>query len=133
MPDIFDFVGGPVLTIFLIIIIVVLLVAFVSSRYKVAAANEALVVSGARDRSSGGQRTIKVVRGGGVLVIPLRHKVGKLKLTARQINVALADAVTRQGIKVAVQGVRHSRSGPTTRPSGTPRNASSRPKRMRSI
>jgi flotillin len=45
------------------------------------------------------------VRGGGVIVLPLIHKVGKLKLTARQINVNLADAVTRQGIKVAVQGV----------------------------
>ena len=37
--------------------------------------------------------------------MPLIHKVGKLKLTARQINVNLADAVSRQGIKVAVQGV----------------------------
>ncbi len=46
-----------------------------------------------------------MVRGGGVIVLPLVHKVGKLKLTARQINVNLADAVTRQGIKVAVQGV----------------------------
>ena len=45
------------------------------------------------------------MRGGGVIVLPLVHKVGKLKLTARQINVNLADAVTRQGIKVAVQGV----------------------------
>ncbi len=45
------------------------------------------------------------MRGGGVVVLPLIHKVGKLKLTARQINVKLADAVTRQGIKVAVQGV----------------------------
>src|SRR5207245_9202344 len=31
--------------------------------------------------------------------------VGKLKLTARQINVQLSDAVTSQGIKVKVQGV----------------------------
>ena len=38
-------------------------------------------------------------------MLPLFHKVGRLKLTARQINVSLADAVTRQGIKVAVQGV----------------------------
>ena len=39
------------------------------------------------------------------MVLPLFHKIGRLKLTARQINVNLADAVTRQGIKVAVQGV----------------------------
>ena len=46
-----------------------------------------------------------MVRGGAVLVYPLFNKAGKLKLTARQINVNLADAVSRQGIKVAVQGV----------------------------
>ena len=62
-------------------------------------------MSGQRDRGPDGRKNLKVVRGGGVIVLPLIHKVGKLKLTARQINVNLADAVTRQGIKVAVQGV----------------------------
>ena len=105
MPDIIDWVGGGVLPIFMVIVVVVLIVAYISSRYKVAGANEALVVSGQRDRAPDGKKNLKVVRGGGVIVLPLIHKVGKLKLTARQINVALADAVTRQGIKVAVQGV----------------------------
>ena len=105
MPDIFEFIGGGVIPIFLIIIIVVLIVSYIGSRYKVAGANEALVVSGQRDKGPDGTRNLKVVRGGGVIVLPLLHKVGKLKLTARQINVNLADAVTRQGIKVAVQGV----------------------------
>jgi flotillin len=105
VPDIFDFVGGGVLPVFLVIVIVVLLVSYIGSRYKVAGANEALVVSGQRDRGPDGRRSLKVVRGGGVIVLPLVNKVGKLKLTARQINVNLADAVTRQGIKVAVQGV----------------------------
>ncbi len=103
--QLFDFIGGGVVPIFLIIIVVVLIVSYIGSRYKVAGANEALVVSGQRDRSPDGQKNLKVVRGGGVIVLPLVHKVGKLKLTARQINVNLADAVTRQGIKVAVQGV----------------------------
>ena len=101
----FDFIGGGVFAIFLVIIVVVLIVSYIGSRYKVAGANEALVVSGQRDKSPDGRKTLKVVRGGGVIVLPLVHKVGKLKLTARQINVNLADAVTRQGIKVAVQGV----------------------------
>ncbi len=105
MPDIVEFIGGGVIPIFLIIIIVVLIVSYIGSRYKVAGANEALVVSGQRDKGPDGTRNLKVVRGGGVIVLPLLNKVGKLKLTARQINVALADAVTRQGIKVAVQGV----------------------------
>ena len=94
-----------VFAIFAIIIVVVLIVSYIGSRYKVAGANEALIVSGQRDKSPDGRRNLKVVRGGGVIVLPLVHKVGKLKLTARQINVNLADAVTRQGIKVAVQGV----------------------------
>jgi flotillin len=106
VPDeLVDFVGGGVLPIFLIVLVAVLIVAYIGSRYKVAGANEALVVSGQRDKAADGRRELKVVRGGGVVVFPLVHKVGKLKLTARQINVALADAVTRQGIKVAVQGV----------------------------
>jgi flotillin len=105
VPDIIDFIGGGVIPIFLIIIVVVLIVSYIGSRYKVAGANEALVVSGQRDKGPDGTRNLKVVRGGGVIVLPLLNKVGKLKLTARQINVSLADAVTRQGIKVAVQGV----------------------------
>ncbi len=105
LEGLFDFIGGGVFAIFAIIIVVVLIVSYIGSRYKVAAANEALVVSGQRDKSPDGRRNLKVVRGGGVIVLPLVHKVGKLKLTARQINVNLADAVTRQGIKVAVQGV----------------------------
>ena len=48
---------------------------------------------------------LKVVRGQGVIVLPLINKVGRLHLSARQINVQLSDAVTKQGIKVAVQGV----------------------------
>jgi flotillin len=103
--DILNFIGSGVIPIFLIIIVAVLIVSYIGSRYKVAGANEALIVSGKRDRGPDGQRNLKVVRGGGIIVLPLLHKVGKLKLTARQINVNLADAVSRQGIKVAVQGV----------------------------
>ena len=105
MPDLISFVGEGVIPIFLIIVIAVLIVAYIGSRYKVAGANEALIVAGQRDRATEGRRELKVVRGGGVIVFPLVNKVGRLKLTARQINVNLSDAVTRQGIKVAVQGV----------------------------
>jgi flotillin len=48
---------------------------------------------------------LKVVRAGRVVVLPLVHKLGRLHLSARQINVNLSDAVTKQGIKCAVQGV----------------------------
>jgi len=97
------------------VVILLLILAFVASRYKVAGANEALIVAGSRGSkvrdergqtvSAPGDKGVKVVVGGGTLVFPLVNRVGKLKLTARQIGVQLADAVTSQGIKVQVQGV----------------------------
>ncbi len=105
MGDLLNFVGGGTFVIFLAIVIIVLLIAYLSSRYKVAGANEALIRSGRATPLGGGEAGLKVVRGQGIVVLPLFHKIGKLKLTARQINVNLADAVSRQGIKVAVQGV----------------------------
>jgi len=97
------------------VVILLLLIAFVASRYKVAGANEAIIVAGSRGSkvrdergqtvSAPGDKGVKVVVGGGTLVFPLINRVGKLKLTARQISVQLADAVTSQGIKVQVQGV----------------------------
>ena len=105
MPDIFDFVGSGVIPILLIVVVLVLVVAYMGSRYKVAGANEALIVSGRRERGPEGAVGLKVVRGQGVIVLPLINKVGRLHLSARQINVQLSDAVTKQGIKVAVQGV----------------------------
>ena len=100
--DAFNIVGGGTFVVLLAIVIIVLLIGFITSRFKVAGANEALIRSG---RVGGGDAELKVVRGGAVIVLPLFHKLGRLKLTARQINVNLADAVSRQGIKVAVQGV----------------------------
>src|SRR6185436_18410918 len=94
-----------VIVVFVAIIIIALLFAYLGSRYKVAGANEALIRSGRATPLGGGDAGLKVVRGQGIVVLPLFHKIGKLKLTARQINVNLADAVSRQGIKVAVQGV----------------------------
>src|SRR5215212_6040159 len=105
MPDLIDFVGGGVIPVLLIVVVLVLVVAYMGTRYKVAGANEALIVSGRRERGAEGQVGLKVVRGQGVIVLPLINKVGKLHLSARQINVQLSDAVTKQGIKCAVQGV----------------------------
>ncbi len=101
----FDFVNQGTLVVFSAIVVIALVVAYIGSRYKVAGANEALIRSGRAAPGAGAAVGLKVVRGGGLIVLPLFHKLGKLKLTARQINVNLADAVTRQGIKVAVQGV----------------------------
>jgi flotillin len=117
MPDFLNLVGGGPLLIVVLVVVIALLASYVASRYRVANANEALIVAGSRGakvRDEKGEvaaaaeradKGIKVVVGGGTFVLPLIHKVGKLKLTARQIGVALPDAVTSQGIKVAVQGV----------------------------
>jgi flotillin len=101
---IFDVLGGGVFAAILIIGIVVLLFAYATSRVKVAGANEALVRTGG---VFGGPPAaqLKVVRAGRVIVLPLVHRLGRVHLSARQINVSLGDAVTKQGIKVAVQGV----------------------------
>src|SRR5256886_4727002 len=97
------------------VVVLLLLIAFVASRYHVAGANEALIVAGSRGAkvrdekgqtaSHPGDKGVKVVVGGGTFIRPLLDRVGKLKLTARHINVQLSDAVTSQGIKVQVQGV----------------------------
>ena len=97
------------------VVILILILAFVASRYKVAGANEAIIVAGSRGAkvrdergkvvSTPGDKGVKVVVGGGTIVMPLLNRIGRLKLTARQINVQLSDAVTSQGIKVQVQGV----------------------------
>jgi len=106
---------GPLLGV-AVAVIIALVLAYVASRYKVANANEALIIAGRRGavvRDAKGQviaapegdKGVKVVVGGGTIVWPLVNRVGKLKLTARQISVQLSDAVTSQGIKVQVQGV----------------------------
>jgi flotillin len=101
--DIFQFINSGQIAVVVIIVIVALLFAYATSRVKVAGANEALVRTGGVFGGAPAQLT--VVRAGRVIVLPLVHKLGRLHLSARQINVALSDAVTKQGIKVAVQGV----------------------------
>ena len=102
MDALFDIVGSGTLAVLFVIVIIVLLVAYITGRFKVAGANEALVRTGGLVKAPA---QLKVVRAGRVVVLPLVHKLGKLHLSARQINVSLGDAVTKQGIKVAVQGV----------------------------
>nr|MBA3851411.1 flotillin family protein [Chloroflexota bacterium] len=112
----FDFIGAGPLLIVVGVVVLALLASFAASRYKVAGANEALIVagsrgakvrteSGAQAAAPGADRGIRVVVGGGTFVMPLIHKAGRLKLVARQIPVSLPDAVTSQGLKVRVEGV----------------------------
>src|SRR2546428_323521 len=75
------------------IAVLVLLGLFAAQRYRVAGANEALVISGARGskvRDDKGDlvtihdQGVKVVVGAGTFTWPLINKVGRLQLTARQ-------------------------------------------------
>ena len=96
--------------------VLVLLALFAAQRYRVAGANEALVISGARGskvRDEKGDlvtihdQGVKVVVGAGTFVWPLINKVGRLQLTARQVEIGLAHenaAVTKQGVGVLITG-----------------------------
>ena len=95
MFDLFN-LDGSILAVILPIVIIVLLVAYATSRVKVAGANEALVRTGGV--FGGAPAQLKVVRAGRVIVLPLVHRLGRIHLSARQINVNLSDAVTKQGI-----------------------------------
>jgi hypothetical protein len=65
--NLFDFVGGGVIPVLLVVLVLVLVVAYLGSRYKVAGANEALIISGRRERGPAGEQGLKVVRGQGVV------------------------------------------------------------------
>ncbi len=114
MEEFVSFGGGAALIVLAAVLAIVLLLAFAASRYRVANANEALIVAGSRGAKvrdatgkmlAPGDQGIRVVVGGGTVVWPLLNRVGKLELTARQIKVVLPDAITSQGIKVKVEGV----------------------------
>src|SRR5207245_10126425 len=81
------------------IAVLVLVALFAAQRYRVAGANEALVISGARGskvRDAKGDlvtihdKGVKVVVGAGTFTWPLGNKLGRPQLTARQAGVGHA-------------------------------------------
>lgn len=98
-------IGGAVLLIFI-------LVMFVLSRIKVAAPNEAFIVTGRKGRTTqtaAGLRTDmsgqKVVLGASVFVLPVVQKIQSLDLSSRRIDVGIKGAVSKQGIRAELHGV----------------------------
>lgn len=75
------------------------------SMWRVAEPNEALIISGKRDRRADpeGPR-FKIVTGGGTFVLPGVQAVRKLHLDLNEADLAI-DCVTTQGIPVQVKGV----------------------------
>ena len=104
------FLTGILLLLGLIVVIVLLVV----SRLKVAGPNEAFIVTGRKGRPVTNPETgvvstdlsgQKVVMGASVFVLPVIQKLAVLDLSARQISVHVASAVSAQGIKVSLEGV----------------------------
>jgi flotillin len=99
-------IGGGVLLIFLIVMLIL-------SRIKVAGPNEAFIVTGRKGRpmetADGAVATDlsgqKVVMGASVFVLPVVQKLQVLDLSSRRIHVEIQGAVSKQGIRVNLQGV----------------------------
>ncbi len=104
---------GPLL-VFGTVIIVALLVFYVASRYRVANANEALIVAGSRGakvRDEKGKlmvapddKGVKVVVGGGTFVMPLVHRVGRLKLRLTIEELIMDRQKLQQEVQDAAKG-----------------------------
>ena len=106
---------SPFLTgILLLLGLIVVTVLLVVSRLKVAGPNEAFIVTGRKGRPVTNPETgvvstdlsgQKVVMGASVFVLPVIQKLAVLDLSARQISVHVASAVSAQGIKASLEGV----------------------------
>jgi len=88
-----------------LVVLLVLVVLVVVSRYKVAGPNEAFIVTGRRGKTSQDLSGQKVVTGGGVFVVPFVQQLSRVDLSSRRITVNIRGAVSRQGIKLNVDGI----------------------------
>lgn len=88
-----------------LVVLVVLVVLAVVSRYKVAGPNEAFIITGRKGKTSQDLSGQKVVTGGGVFVVPFVQQLSKLDLSSRRITVNIRGAVSKQGIKLNVDGI----------------------------
>src|SRR3954453_4030394 len=90
----------------LLAVVAFLFIVF-KAMWRVAEPNEALVISGLRERSPEGVAEslgFKIVTGKGTLVIPGVQAVRRLSLDLRQTELAI-DCVTHQGIPLGIKGV----------------------------
>jgi flotillin len=94
-------------------VLLVLLVLLVVSRYKVAGPNEAFIITGRKGKefqdAAGRTRTDtsgqKVVMGGGVFVWPFVQQSFTMDLSSRRISVQIRGGVSKQGIKLNLDGI----------------------------
>jgi flotillin len=94
-------------------LLLILIIGFIMSRIKVAGPNQAFIITGRKGRAvrtaDGGTMTDmsgqKVVMGASVFVTPIVQKRHELDLSSRRIHVAIAGAVSKQGIRCDLEGV----------------------------
>lgn len=89
--------------------LIILLVIVLISSYRVAGPNEALIVSGSNlgsknvhDMGSGNR--LKVIRGGGTIVLPIVQQARRLSLMSSSLEVSVRDVITENSIPVNVTG-----------------------------
>jgi flotillin len=92
-------VGAVVLVVVLIIVLIL-----IRAWYRVAKADEALVIVGKRQKSATGDSRITVITGGGAIVNPLTQRAEMISLRARQIKME-PTAQSSNGVTVNVMGV----------------------------
>jgi flotillin len=92
-------VGGIVLIVVLVIVLIL-----IRAWYRVAKADEALVIVGKKQRSTSGDSRITVITGGGAIVNPLTQRGEMISLRARQIKME-PTAQSSNGVTVNVSGV----------------------------
>lgn len=88
-----------------ILLVLALVVFSIVKRYRVAGPNEAFIVTGRRGKSSADLSGQKVVTGGGVFVLPFLQQLHVMDLSSRRISVQIRGAVSKQGIKLNLDGV----------------------------
>ncbi|MCX6501201.1 MAG: SPFH domain-containing protein [Microbacterium sp.] len=99
---------GLLVVVIAIVLVVVLVIVLILIRawYRVAKADEALVIVGKRQKSTDGQTSsrITVITGGGAIVNPLTQRGEMISLRARQIKME-PTAQSANGVTVNVSGV----------------------------
>lgn len=90
---------------FVLLIVLIIVLIIVRAWYKVAKADQALVVVGKSQRNAEGESSrISVITGGGALVNPLTQRAEMISLRARQIKME-PTAQSSNGVTVNVSGV----------------------------
>ena len=94
--------------------LIILALLAVVSRIKVAGPNEAFIITGRKGKPVTNPETglvstdmsgQKVIMGSSVFVIPFVQKLSNLDLSSRRLDIAVRGAVSKNGIRVDLQGV----------------------------